>query len=138
MSRMRSRLNEPAPSDCACEEGFRLSHVLVDEAAYYGRPKQLCATLHERLANWLARTQKGEDEIVGFHLEQACRCRHRLGLVGDHEGALAPEAKARLERAARKTLLRGDSAAAARLPQRAASPRSREDSSPLELLPPLR
>ena len=99
---MRRQLIEPDPSAFAGEEAFRFSHVLIQEAAYNGLPKQLCAELHERLANWLARTQNGEDEIVGFHLEQACRCRHRLGLVGDHEGALAQEAKARLETAARK------------------------------------
>ncbi len=137
MALMHRQLIEPDPSAFAGEDAFRFSHVLIQEAAYNGLPKQLCAELHERLANWLARTQDGEDEIVGFHLEQACRCRHRLGLVGDHEGALAQEAKARLESAARKTLLRGDSAAAAGLLERAASLLSREDPSRLDLLPAL-
>src|SRR5439155_906007 len=100
--------------------------------------EQLVATQAERGEGELPPSvQDGEDEIVGFHLEQACRCRHRLGLVGDHEGALAQEAKARLETAARKTLLRGDSAAAAGLLERAASLLSREDPSRLDLLPAL-
>jgi tetratricopeptide (TPR) repeat protein len=137
MALIRRELIQPDPSALAGEDAFRFSHVLIQEAAYNGLPKELCAELHERLADRLALTQDGEDEIVGYHLEQAYRCRHRLGLVGDPERALAQEAKARLEKAARKALLRGDSAAAAGLLERAASLLSPEDPSRLDLLPAL-
>ena len=137
MALMRRQLIQPDPSAFAGEDTFHFSHVLIQEAAYNGLPKELCAELHERLADRLASTHDGEDEVVGYHLEQAYRCRHRLGLVGDHERALAQEAKARLETAARKALLRGDSAAAAGLLERAASLLSPEDPSRLELLPAL-
>jgi tetratricopeptide (TPR) repeat protein len=137
MALIRRELIQPDPSAFAGEDAFRFSHVLIQEAAYNGLPKELCAELHERLADRLALTQEGEDEIVGYHLEQAYRCRHRLGLVGDPERALAQEAKARLEKAARKALLQGDSAAAAGLLERAASLLSREDPSRLDVLPAL-
>jgi class 3 adenylate cyclase len=135
MALMRRQLIQPDPSAFAGEDAFRFNHVLIQEAAYSGLPKELCAELHERLANRLALTH--EDEIVGYHLEQAYRCREQLGLVGDHERELAQEAKIRLEAAARKALLRGDAAAASGLLERAASLLSPDDPSRLDLLPTL-
>jgi len=136
MSLMRRQLIQPDPSAFA-GDAFRFSHVLIQEAAYSGMPKRLCAELHERLANQLAPSRNGEDEIVGYHLEQAYRCRDQLGLVGEHERGLAVEAKARLEAAARKALLRGDPAAAGGLLERAASLLSPHDPSRVALLPAL-
>jgi class 3 adenylate cyclase/tetratricopeptide (TPR) repeat protein len=138
MALMRRQLIQPDPSALAGEDAFRFSHVLIQEAAYSGLPKELCSELHERLANRLGlTTQDGEDEIVGYHLEQAYRCREQLGLVGDRERALAREAKTRLEAAARKALLRGDAAAAAGMLERAASLLAPDDPSRLDLLPAL-
>jgi class 3 adenylate cyclase/tetratricopeptide (TPR) repeat protein len=137
MALMRRQLIQPDPSAFAGEDAFRFNHVLIQEAAYNGLPKELCAELHERLANRLALSEDGEDEIVGYHLEQSFRCRDQLGLVGDRERGLAQEAKTRLEAAARKALLRGDSAAAAGLLERAASLLSPDDRSRLDLLPAL-
>jgi class 3 adenylate cyclase/tetratricopeptide (TPR) repeat protein len=137
MALMRRQLIQPDPSAFAGEDAFRFSHVLIQEAAYGGMPKELCAELHERLANRLALTPEGEEEIIGHHLEQAYRCRDQLGLVGDRERALAREAKTCLEAAARKALLRGDAAAAGGFLERAASLLSPDDPSRLDLLPTL-
>src|SRR5262249_18370699 len=52
--------------------GFRFHHVLIRDVAYSRLPKAERAELHERLAEWLV---DGGDEIVGYHLEQAYRCR---------------------------------------------------------------
>ena len=137
MALIRRQLIQPDPSAFAGEDAFRFSHVLIQEAAYNGLPKELCAELHERLADRLALTQEGEDEIVGYHLEQAYRCRHRLGLLATTSGRLRRRQRPGSRRPHRKTLLRGDSAAAAGLLERAASLLSREDPSRLDLLPAL-
>ena len=59
------------------EAAFRFKHALVRDAAYAGLTKRLRASLHENFAAWLE-TKAGEraseyDEILGYHLEQACR-----------------------------------------------------------------
>jgi class 3 adenylate cyclase/tetratricopeptide (TPR) repeat protein len=137
MALIGRQLIQPDPSPFAAEDAFRFNHVLIQDAAYGGLPKELCAELHERLANWLALNHDGEDEIVGYHLEQAYRCRDQLGRVGQHERALAREAKRRLEAAGRKALLRGDAAAAGGLLERAASLLAPDDPARLGLLPTL-
>ena len=62
--------------------------LLIRDAAYDALPKATRADLHERLASWLE--QHGIelvelDEILGYHLEQACRYRDELGLSADDE-----------------------------------------------------
>ena len=76
----------------AGEDAFRFAHALIRDVAYRGLPKRRRAELHERLASWLAAQPEPEDEIVGYHLEQACRYRGELGLGID--GAVAAEAAA--------------------------------------------
>jgi tetratricopeptide (TPR) repeat protein len=137
MALMRRQLIQPDPSAFAGEDDYRFNHALIQEAAYSGMSKELCAELHERLANWLALTDDGEDEIVGYHLEQAYRCSDQLGLVGPAERALAREAKTRLEAAGRKALLRGDAGGAGGLFERAASLLAPDDPARLSLLPTL-
>src|SRR5262249_53709100 len=66
--------------------GFRFHHVLIRDVAYSGLPKAERAELHERLADWLV---DGSDEIVGYHLEQAYRCRAELGLLDSAARRLA-------------------------------------------------
>ena len=132
MALVRRRLIQPDPSALAGEDAFRFNHVLIRDAAYAELPKELCAELHERLAE-----RTSEDEIVGHHLEQAYRCRAQLGLAGEHERSLAQEARARLEAAARKALLRGDPDSAAGLLERASSLLPLDDPSRPSLLPTL-
>ena len=115
----RAQLIQPDVPTHAGEDAFRFGHALIRDVAYRGLPKRRRAELHERLAGWLAAQPEPEDEIVGYHLEQACRYRGELGLGID--GAVAAEAAQRLASAARDALRRGDAAAGAALFERAAA-----------------
>lgn len=117
------------------DDAFSFSHGLIREAAYDGLPKRLRAESHEHVAGWLAQQPGEHDELVGFHLESAYRCRAALGLPGERERALALGASRRLGMAAQAALVRGDPPAAARLLQRAAAILPPEDEGRLALLP---
>jgi DNA-binding SARP family transcriptional activator len=97
--------------------GFRFHHVLIRDVAYSGLPKAERAELHERLADWL---EDGSDEIVGYHLEQAYRCRAELGLLDTAARRLADRGGARLGTAGIQARERGDTPAAVGLLTRAA------------------
>jgi class 3 adenylate cyclase/tetratricopeptide (TPR) repeat protein len=106
----------------AGEDGFRFRHLLIRDAAYDSLPKATRAELHERFAAWLQ--EHGAelvelDEILGYHLEQACRYRAELGLPEDDE--LAAAARRRLTAAGRRAKLRSDDGAAVSLFERAAA-----------------
>ncbi len=101
------------------EDAFRFAHALIREAAYAGVPKQLRAELHTTLADWLEGRPRAADEIVGHHLELACRLSAEVGRTGEPERALATRAARRLQAASRTALGRGDPAAAAALLERA-------------------
>jgi len=103
------------------EDGFRFRHLLIRDAAYDGLPKATRAELHERFAHWLE--EHGADlveldEVLGYHLEQACRYRAELGAPDD--GALAAAARRRLTAAGRRALGRSDGAAVSLLERAAA------------------
>jgi DNA-binding SARP family transcriptional activator/tetratricopeptide (TPR) repeat protein len=114
-------LLQPRRSHAGAGEGFRFRHVLVQQAAYRAVPKSLRADLHERVAGWLERAAglRADDEILGYHLEQAYRYRTELGRAGPRERALAARAAERLGAAARGALTRGDLPTGARLLERA-------------------
>jgi class 3 adenylate cyclase/tetratricopeptide (TPR) repeat protein len=99
---------------------YRFKHILVRDAAYRGTTKRLRAALHERYAEWLehrAGSRVAEvDEILGYHLEQACRYRIELG-EGD-EGLGARAAK-HLGASGARAAARADHHAAANLLDRA-------------------
>src|SRR5262249_41000386 len=97
--------------------GFRFHHVLIRDVAYSGLPKAERAELHERLAEWLV---AGSAETVGYHLEQAYRCRAELGLVDTAARRLADRGGARLGTAGIQARERGDTPAAVSLLTRAA------------------
>jgi class 3 adenylate cyclase/tetratricopeptide (TPR) repeat protein len=101
------------------EDAFRFTHALIREAAYSGIPKLVRADLHAGVAGWLEARPSAPDEIVGYHLEQACVLAAELGRSGERERALALRAVARLEAASRGALGRGDPAAASMLIARA-------------------
>jgi DNA-binding SARP family transcriptional activator len=116
-------LVQPSRSGSSLGEGFRFRHILVQQAAYRAVPKALRADLHERHVGWLehgAGQRAGDDEILGYHLEQAYRYRIELGRAGPPERALAARAAERLATAARGALMR-DPPAGARLLERAVS-----------------
>jgi tetratricopeptide (TPR) repeat protein len=118
---VRRGLIRPDRAQLAGEDGFRFRHLLIRDAAYDAMPKALRAELHARFAVWLER--RGADlveidDILGYHLEQACRYRSELGLV-DEGGALAAAARTRLTAAGRRARMRHDFRAAFNLFQRA-------------------
>jgi class 3 adenylate cyclase/tetratricopeptide (TPR) repeat protein len=117
---VRKGLIRPDKPQLDGEDGFRFRHLLLRDAAYEALPKAVRAELHERLATWLE--QHGAelvelDELLGYHLEQACHYRAELGLPSDDE--LAATARRRLTTAGRRALLRQDAGAAVRLLERA-------------------
>ncbi len=119
----RREFVEPEKSTLPFESAYRFRHVLIQEAAYRSLPKERRAELHERFAVWLERTPArisgDEDEILGYHLEQAVSYRQELGPPGEREERLARRAAERLASAGRRGLARGDAPAAANLLDRA-------------------
>ncbi len=102
-------------STVAGDDGFRFRHLLLRDAAYDGLPKASRADLHERYAGWLERSGADIvelDELLGYHLEQACRYRTELGLPDD---GIAVAAQRRLTTAGHRAVRRQDYAAAIEL-----------------------
>ena len=119
---VRKELIRPNKPLLAGDDGFRFRHLLIRDAAYDALPKATRADLHVRLASWLE--QRGTElvelgEILGYHLEQACRYRAELGLPFDDE--LAAAARGRLVAAGHRAQLRSDHRAAAGLLERASA-----------------
>ena len=93
---VRRELVRPDRPRSRGEDGYRFRHLLIRDAAYEALPKATRADLHERFAAWL--DEHGEassswDEILGYHLEQACRYA-RSGLAsrdGCRGGQAAPD-----------------------------------------------
>jgi DNA-binding SARP family transcriptional activator len=116
---VRKELIRPERQQLTGEDGFRFRHLLLRDAAYEALPKAVRAELHERLATWLE--QHGAelvelDELLGYHLEQACRYHAELG---QPDSALAERAGEHLATAGRRALWRVDEPAAASLLERA-------------------
>ena len=117
---VRKELVRPEKAQLPGEDAFRFRHLLIRDAAYDALPKAGRAELHARFADWLAARAAGLvelDEMVGYHLEQACRYRDELGL--DPDVALRERARARLAAAGRRALMRQDFVAARTLLERA-------------------
>jgi tetratricopeptide (TPR) repeat protein len=120
MALVRRELVRPDRPVLVGDDAFRFRHLLIRDAAYDGLPKATRAELHERFAWWLS--EHGLDiveldEIVGYHLEQACRYRGELGEPA--EPKLASAARDRFAAAARRALLREDENAVINLLRRA-------------------
>jgi class 3 adenylate cyclase/tetratricopeptide (TPR) repeat protein len=115
---IRNELIRPETPTMPNDDAFRFRHLLIRDAAYDSLPKEMRADLHERFALWLDEHVQlvEQDEIVGYHLEQAVLYRRELGLP---ERGLAERAGERLGAAGRSARVRGDNAAAARLLVRA-------------------
>ncbi len=124
---IRRGLIDPAPPTTAFEERFRFRHVLIHEATYTTTPRAERARMHERLADLLG----DNDELVGFHLEQAAELRPERDR---HARRLAEDAGERLGSAGIAAWKLGNAGAAARLLGRATSLLPRDDGRRLELL----
>ena len=119
---VRKELIRPDAPLLAGEDGFRFRHLLIRDAAYDALPKATRADLHERLASWLEKhaTELVElDELLGYHLEQACHYRAELGTPDD--GLLAVAARRRLMAGGHRAADRQDYRAAVALFERAAA-----------------
>jgi predicted ATPase len=119
---VRKELIRPTKAQLAGEDGFRFRHLLIRDAAYDALPKAARAELHERFAAWLDEHGAGLvelDELLSYHLEQACLYRAELGAPDD--GVLAAAARGRLAAAGARALGRHDNFAAANLLERAAA-----------------
>jgi tetratricopeptide (TPR) repeat protein len=119
---VRKGLIRPDRPQLEREDGFRFRHILIRDAAYAALSKASRAELHERFATWLGEhgTELAElDEILGYHLEQACTYRAELGMSPDDE--LTEAARRRLSTAGRRAHLRADYGAAVSLLERAAA-----------------
>jgi tetratricopeptide (TPR) repeat protein len=140
-SLVRRELIRPEASFIPREEGFRFRHILVRDAAYDAMPKELRATLHEKFSGWLERAETPstfeQDEILGYHLEQAVKLKADLGRIGEAELKVAKLAGRRLVTAGRGALGRGDQSAAAGLLQRGVDLLPVDDPIRLEALPDL-
>jgi class 3 adenylate cyclase/tetratricopeptide (TPR) repeat protein len=117
---VRKELIRPDQPTIPGDDAFRFRHLLIRDAAYESLPKETRAELHERFAAWLdAHAELVEqDEIVGYHLEQAVRYRRELGR---DVGELDSRAASRLTGAGLAAIARGDNRAGAGLLERAAS-----------------
>ena len=115
---IRNELIRPETATMPGDDAFRFRHLLIRDAAYDSLPKETRADLHERFAFWIDEHVQlvEQDEIVGYHLEQAVLYRRELGREDD---ALAAQAARRLGAAGRGALGRGDNSAAERLLERA-------------------
>src|SRR5207237_1294873 len=85
MALVRKELISPDTSQFEREDAFRFRHVLIRDAAYNAMPKERRADLHERLVSWIEEhapeRAAEQEEIVGYHLEQAYRLRAELGAL---------------------------------------------------------
>jgi class 3 adenylate cyclase/tetratricopeptide (TPR) repeat protein len=138
---VRGELIRPDRSEFADDDGYRFAHELIRDAVYESTPKELRAELHERYANWLERKAgdrvREYEEILGHHLEQACRYRRELAPVDEQTLALARRAATRLASAGRRARARGDVPAVTALLSHAVSLLPKDDADRVRLLPDL-
>jgi class 3 adenylate cyclase/tetratricopeptide (TPR) repeat protein len=117
---------------------FRFRHVLIRDAAYSTMLKKLRAQLHERFGGWLeilSRAGPENEELIGYHLEQAYRYRQELGYLDEATRALGDRAGTLLGAAGRRALGRGDMLAAENLLRRAIASLPEENQSHRSFLP---
>jgi tetratricopeptide (TPR) repeat protein len=109
---VRKQLIRPHQAEFAREHTYRFRHSLIRDAAYRQMSKAGRAELHERFARWLEgsgkRRSAQQEEILGFHLEQAHRYRVDIGGDDDHVHRLGAQAAERLASAGRRAFSRGD------------------------------
>ncbi|TML97613.1 MAG: zinc-ribbon domain-containing protein [Actinobacteria bacterium] len=117
---VRKELIRPEQATLPGDDAFRFRHLLIRDAAYESMPKETRARLHERFAAWLDTHAQliEQDEIVGYHLEQAA---HFAEEIGSPNPAIAEQAFRRLVAAGEAALNRSDWNAARSLMRRALS-----------------
>ena len=117
---VRKEFVRPDRSQLEGEDAFRFRHLLIRDAAYNALAKSARADLHRRFAFWLGENSAALlelDELIGYHLEQACRYRAELDLPTD--GQIAARARDHLAAAGRRAFMRSDYSVAVSLFERA-------------------
>jgi class 3 adenylate cyclase/tetratricopeptide (TPR) repeat protein len=114
----------PARAEFTNEAAYRFDHILIRDATYSLVPKKVRADLHERHATWLEQRSDYElgehEEVTGYHLEQALRCRLDLEPAArERHRDLAARGADHLGAAGRVALARDDMPAAVNLLERA-------------------
>jgi class 3 adenylate cyclase/tetratricopeptide (TPR) repeat protein len=141
MSLVRKDLVRPDRTTLPGEDAFRFRHLLIRDAAYKSTPKEVRAELHERFADWLEGVAgdrvEEQEEILGYHLEQARRYREQLGPADQRGRELGRRAAGHLSAAGRRASARGDMGAASNLLGRAVELFPPGDRDRLVLLPEL-
>jgi predicted ATPase/class 3 adenylate cyclase len=121
-SLVRRDLIRPDRASISGDDAYRFRHILIRDAAFDSLSKATRAGLHEQFAEWLERAAgtriREYEEIVGYHLEQAYRCRAGLRPAAEL-ASLGVRASQRLDSAGRRALARGDLPAAIGLLERA-------------------
>jgi class 3 adenylate cyclase/tetratricopeptide (TPR) repeat protein len=119
---VQKQLIRPHRTEFGAENTYRFRHNLIRDAVYQHMSKANRADLHEQFARWLegsGEVQTAEqEEILGYHLEQAFRYRQELGATDE---ALATTAGECLAKAGQRAVRRGDGPAAVSLLTRAAA-----------------
>jgi class 3 adenylate cyclase len=118
---VRKELVRPERAQIPGDDAFRFRHLLIRDTAYESLPKAARAELHERFADWLAGHPRlfEQDEILGYHIEQAVRYRLELDPSDPLAPALGERAAAHLGIAGHAAFARGDVHATRRLLGRA-------------------
>ena len=123
MGLVRKELIHPERTTLPGEDAFRFRHLLIRDSAYDAIAKTRRAELHERVADWLERAAGGgvieQEEIVGYHLEQAHAYLTQLAPADERSDAIGRRAAARLATAGLRASGRGDFPGAANLLRRA-------------------
>jgi len=122
-SLVRKELIGPERSLLPGDDAYRFRHLLIRDAAYDGIPKLKRADLHERFAAWLERVAGDriaeQEEILGYHLEQAYSLRAQIDTADNQSQALAGKASMHLAASGTRSYERGDTAGAVDLLSRA-------------------
>ena len=121
-SLVRKQVIRPDRGQLAGEDAFRFRHLLIRDVTYDAMPKAVRAGLHERFALWLEHHPSElveVDEIVGYHLEQACR--YLAEIAAPDDGSLAAAARRHLAAGAHRAVGYQDYRGAVPLFERAAA-----------------
>ena len=130
-----------AEAEFAGSRMYSFRHLLIRDTAYEHLPRMTRAAIHERYADWLVKVLgeriAGQEEIVGYHLEQAHRYQSQVGGLVSERADLATRAAERLAEGGRRALARQDAAAAVKLLSRAAELLPADAAERLSVLPDL-
>jgi class 3 adenylate cyclase len=107
---VRKELIRPDHSQIAGDDAYRFRHLLIRDTAYGALPKAVRAELHESFADWVESVPafREQDEIIGYHLEQAAHYLRELGSDDSRAVRLSMRAGSRLSAAGVAAYERGD------------------------------